>query len=164
MKKILDNSFLYFLISPFPLAFLIPILITRIGYNVDFSFHGTIRLLGIIPIVLGFVPLINSFFKFKNDGDRSPHPFNEAPKLVVTGFYSYVRNPMYVGVLLIISGLVIIFLNYLILIYGFLLWSFVNTFIIKYEEPKLTETFGEEFKEYRKNVHRWIPRIKPWKK
>jgi len=107
--------------------------------------------------------LINSFFKFKNDGDRSPHPFNVAPKLVVTGFYSYVRNPMYVGVLLIISGLVIIFLNYLILIYGFILWVFVNTFIIKYEEPKLTEAFGEGFKEYCKNVHRWIPRIKPWK-
>ena len=163
MKKILDNSFLYFLIGPFPLAFLIPVLITRIGFNVDFSFHGTLRLFGIIPVLLGFIPLINSFITFKNDGDRSPHPFNDAPKLVVTGFYSYVRNPMYVGVLLIILGLVIIFLNYLILTYGFILWAFVNTFIIKYEEPKLTETFGAEFKEYCKNVHRWIPRIKPWK-
>jgi len=71
---------------------------------------------------------------------------------------------MYVGVFMIISGLLIIFLNFMILLYGFILWAFVNVFIIKYEEPKLAETFGEEFREYCKNVHRWIPRILPWKK
>ena len=164
MKKILDNPITYFLIGPFPLAFVIPLLITRIGLNIDFGYYGYLRLFGILPVIIGFIPLINSFFKFKNDGDRSPHPFNEAPKLVITGFYSFVRNPMYVGALLTIFGLFIIFLNYLIFIYGLVLWMFVNTFIIKYEEPKLKKTFGEQYSDYCINVHRWIPRIKRWEK
>ena len=99
----------------------------------------------------------NNFTKMEN-------PMNLQKKLVISGYYSYVRNPMYVGVFLIISGIFIIYINYLILIYGMLLLLFINTFIMKYEEPKLTQTFGEQYLEYCKNVHRWIPRIKAWRK
>ena len=80
------------------------------------------------------------------------------------GLYGYVRNPMYVGMGLVLVGEAILLasLSWQIVVYGAALFAIVNVFILLYEEPTLTRRFGEEYLNYRKNVQRWIPRLRPW--
>ncbi|MBN2601369.1 MAG: isoprenylcysteine carboxylmethyltransferase family protein [Candidatus Marinimicrobia bacterium] len=90
-----------------------------------------------------------------------------AKKLCTAGIFSHVRNPLYLGNLIIYIGfalmsggpwvtyLMIIALVYFIVQYGF---------IIALEEAKLTELFGDEYREYTNNVPRLLPRLTPWQK
>jgi len=90
-----------------------------------------------------------------------------AKKLCTAGIYSYVRNPLYLGNVIIYIGfalmaggpwvvyLMIIALIYFIVQYGF---------IISLEEAKLTDLFGDEYREYKENVPRLVPRLTPWQK
>ncbi|MDO9548076.1 MAG: isoprenylcysteine carboxylmethyltransferase family protein [Candidatus Marinimicrobia bacterium] len=90
-----------------------------------------------------------------------------AKKLCTAGIYSYVRNPLYLGNVIIYIGfalmaggpwvvyLMIIALVYFIVQYGF---------IIALEETKLKELFGDEYREYTTNVPRLLPRLTPWQK
>jgi protein-S-isoprenylcysteine O-methyltransferase Ste14 len=82
-------------------------------------------------------------------------------KLITEGPFSYVRNPLYVGNLGITAGFAI---------FGGVAWIFLVTvalfaiqyfFIIRYEENLLTEKFGQEYTEYKREVPRWIPQSLP---
>ena len=84
-------------------------------------------------------------------------------RLVVTGFYRYVRNPMYVAVTALIIGQGLLFGSVAVLEYGAIVWAAFFLFVLAYEEPALGEQFADEYKRYRANVRRWIPRIRPWR-
>jgi len=89
-------------------------------------------------------------------------PWIPSEKLVIRGPYRYVRNPMILGVVLVMisEGLLLGSNGILILALVFFL---VNTvYFIYSEEPKLEERFGEDYRRYKANVHRWWPRLKPW--
>jgi protein-S-isoprenylcysteine O-methyltransferase Ste14 len=83
--------------------------------------------------------------------------------LVVTGFYRYVRNPMYVAVSALVIGQGLLFGSVVVLEYGAILWAAFFLFVLGYEEPTLGEQFPDEYKRYRANVKRWLPRITPWR-
>jgi protein-S-isoprenylcysteine O-methyltransferase Ste14 len=76
------------------------------------------------------------------------------------GLYKYVRNPMYVGVLLAIVGHFLWFGFWSLLIYAVLLFLAFSVFVIFYEEPNLRQRFGKAYDEYHQRVPRWIPRFK----
>ena len=82
----------------------------------------------------------------------------------MTGFYRYVRNPMYVGMLLIILGNVLILGNVAVFAYAALIALGFAAFVLGYEEPTLRRQFGGEYAEFCRNVPRWIPRLTPWTK
>ena len=84
-------------------------------------------------------------------------------RLVVTGFYRYVRNPMYVAVTALIAGQGLLFGSVTVLEYGAIVWAGFFLFVVAYEEPALSEQFADEYKRYRANVRRWLPRITPWR-
>ena len=83
--------------------------------------------------------------------------------LVVTGFYRYVRNPMYVAVTALIIGQGLLFGSVAVLEYGAIVWAAFFLFVLGYEEPALGEQFPEGYKRYRASVRRWIPRTAPWR-
>ncbi len=90
-------------------------------------------------------------------------PWIPSEKLMVRGPYRYVRNPMILGVILVMisEGLLLGSNSILILALAFFL---INTvYFIFSEEPKLEERFGEDYRCYKANVRRWWPRLKPWK-
>jgi protein-S-isoprenylcysteine O-methyltransferase Ste14 len=70
---------------------------------------------------------------------------------------------MYIAVMSIIFGQGLIFANLMIIKYGIIVIILFETFVRVYEEPKLKKSFGGEYDTYCKNVHRWIPRISPWR-
>lgn len=99
---------------------------------------------------------------FAMRGRGTPGPWDAPKKLVVSGPYRHVRNPMYVGVSAVLLGESTLFnsSSVLMLLLAFLLA--VNAFIFFYEEPALRSMFGAQYEEYCRNVRRWIPRLGPW--
>jgi protein-S-isoprenylcysteine O-methyltransferase Ste14 len=95
---------------------------------------------------------------FATFGRGTPAPIDAPKKLVVHGLYRYVRNPMYVGVFMVILGWALLFHSTMLAVYAVVVAVFFNAFIALYEEPHLAKTFGGEYDEYRARVPRWLPR------
>lgn len=93
-------------------------------------------------------------------GLGTPAPVFPTRRLVVTGLYLYVRNPMYVAVVSAILGQALIFGSVRLLEYAVFVWLLVHIFVLAYEEPKLRASFGSEYERYCSQVPRWIPRIR----
>jgi protein-S-isoprenylcysteine O-methyltransferase Ste14 len=88
-----------------------------------------------------------------------------ADRLVTTGPYGFVRNPLYTGNMLIYCGMVLAMSPswpwLLLLVFVWFMWQY--TLIVKLEEEKLVTLFGDEYEHYRKHVPRIIPRLLPWR-
>jgi protein-S-isoprenylcysteine O-methyltransferase Ste14 len=98
---------------------------------------------------------------FVRKGRGTPVPLDPPKELVVSGLYRYIRNPMYVGALLIQVGNIIWFGSLAQVVYWFFLFIGFTLFIRANEEPYLHKTFGAAYEEYCRSVPRWIPR---WRK
>ena len=107
------------------------------------AFGGLIGVTGIV-----------SFRKAKTTVD--PRTPDKASKLVIVGIYNYTRNPMYLGLLVILVGLAVLFgaLSPFLTIPIFV-W-FMNRLQIEAEEEALEELFVESFREYKLKVRRWL--------
>jgi len=101
-----------------------------------------------------------AFWGFAMIGGGTPAPIAPPKMLVVRGLHRFVRNPMYIGVLLIVAGQVWLFWSRSLFLYVALLWSAFHLFVLIYEEPTLQKEFGESYERYRAGVPRWIPRIR----
>lgn len=69
---------------------------------------------------------------------------------------------MYVAVLSIILGQALMFGSWGTLLYGALVLFLVASFVKLYEEPTLEGEYGDEYREYRRHVHAWVPRLRAW--
>jgi len=108
----------------------------------------------------GGVTILWCFWDFTFKGRGTPAPIDPPKALVTTGFYRYVRNPIYVGVLAIIIGHFLWFKTIWILAYAIVVFLAFYLFVTLYEEPTLKEKFGAAYENYCKSVPRWIPKIK----
>lgn len=155
----LAGSFLFFFVAPGTVAGFLPWLIGHWRFQPGFwGFRG----LGVLLIVLGLVPLVESFVRFAWKGLGTPAPVMPTRHLVVSGFYRFVRNPMYVGVVAIVIGQALLFADLRLAAYAVLVWLSVHLFVVFYEEPTLQKTFGAEYERFRIAVPRWVPRLSPW--
>jgi protein-S-isoprenylcysteine O-methyltransferase Ste14 len=116
-----------------------------------------------IAIALGVAFLLHAFALFALHRG-TPAPVAPTETLVVTGVYRFVRNPMYLAVLTIILGQALLFGSWGLVVYAAIVLTAVVTFVKGYEEPTLTETYGEQYLEYRHNVPGWWPRLTPWRR
>ena len=105
--------------------------------------------------------LHTAFWGFALTGGGTPAPIAPTRILVVKGLHRYVRNPMYIGVALVIGGQAWLFHSLHIAIYMVSVLLVVHLFVILYEEPTLHRQFGDEYDRYRASVPRWIPKILP---
>src|SRR5215471_3258108 len=87
-------------------------------------------------------------------------------RLVVVGFFRYVRNPMYLGLSVGWIGLWVVFghPDPRAIAAAAAVALGVHLFVLLYEEPTLRRKFGADYELYCQNVSRWLPRIKPWQK
>jgi len=114
--------------------------------------------LGLAPAALGAVIYLWCAWDFATFGRGTPLPLDAPKQLVARGLYRYVRNPMYVGILLVILGQAWYFESTKILWYAAAVACAFNLFVILYEEPALRRQFGESYVQYSNTVPRWIPR------
>jgi protein-S-isoprenylcysteine O-methyltransferase Ste14 len=83
-------------------------------------------------------------------------------RLVITGSYRYVRNPMYVALVSIVLGEALLLGQRVLLVYALLIWVCFQLFVLAYEEPTLKRRYGQQYENYRRSVRRWLPRARPW--
>jgi protein-S-isoprenylcysteine O-methyltransferase Ste14 len=119
------------------------------------------RVIGILLICLGLVPLVHAFVRFVQAAG-TPMPLAPPRRLVITGFNRYVRNPMYIGLLIILVGQALLFGNASLLAYAAVVWLVSAMFVRWYEEPALTRKFGREYERYQNAVPAWWPQRRPW--
>jgi protein-S-isoprenylcysteine O-methyltransferase Ste14 len=156
------GSVIFLLIAPVTVVGWIPYWIGRWQMQLDFGDFTILRVVGVVLILAGVPVLLDSFARFAIQGLGTPAPVFPTRNLVVQGLYRYVRNPMYVALLLVVTGQALFFGNLHLLEYGAIVWLFTHLFVVLYEEPKLRATFDDEYKTFCAHVPRWIPRLRPW--
>jgi protein-S-isoprenylcysteine O-methyltransferase Ste14 len=92
-------------------------------------------------------------------GRGTPAPIDAPKRLVVRGLYRYTRNPMYVGVLTVISGWAILFQAPSLVLYALAVGTGFHLFVVLYEEPHLRKVFGAEYEDYCSRAGRWLPKL-----
>jgi protein-S-isoprenylcysteine O-methyltransferase Ste14 len=117
---------------------------------------------GAICICLGLVLMIATIRLFATVGKGTLAPWEPPQRLVVRGVYRHVRNPMISGVLSVLLGESVLTAS-MPLFRWFLIFAVINAIYIPLlEEPMLVNRFGDEYRTYKRNVPRWIPRLTPW--
>jgi protein-S-isoprenylcysteine O-methyltransferase Ste14 len=149
------RSFLFLIAAPGMVAGYIPLALLQRGPQIQTGFFAYLA----FPLWLaGGVILLWSFWNFFRQGRGTPAPIDPPKELVAAGFYRYVRNPMYIGILLILMGYFLWFGFLSLLVYTAFAFLATHLFVVLYEEPTLKRKFGAAYEEYLRRVPRWIPR------
>ena len=149
----------FFLAAPGTVVGLIPWLITR--WEIADSTPMWQIVGGAVLVVVGVMPPAHAFVQFVKAGG-TPMPIAPTQRLVVTGFNRFVRNPMYVGLIVAILGQAVLFSSVGLVVYAAAVWAITASFVRWYEEPTLVREYGSEYEDYRRNVRAWLPRLRPW--
>ena len=120
----------------------------------NFSYQG---ILGSIILALGFTCALSAILLCRKKRTTvNPLKPEEATSLVTSGIFSFTRNPMYLGLFIVITSTSIFFGAWFgLIILCFFVW-YINIFQIIPEEEALQKLFGKKFEEYTQNVRRWI--------
>jgi protein-S-isoprenylcysteine O-methyltransferase Ste14 len=155
------GTLVFLVLTPGVVAGLIPAVIT--GWRISWTgaWVTPVAIAAAIAILSGIIVLLDAFVRFAR-ADGTPAPPMPTFHLVVVGPYRYVRNPMYLAVLTIILGQGLLFASGGTLLYAGIVLLAVVLFVLGYEEPTLELEYGDEYREYRRNVRGWIPRVRPW--
>ena len=114
-----------------------------------------------LPVgVIGLLIYLWCLWDFAVGGRGTPGPWDPPRTLVVRGLYRYMRNPMYVGVLLVIAGWALVYRSGAVAQYGVVVALAFHIWIMLFEEPQLRRLFGDSYIEYARRVHRWLPSVK----
>jgi protein-S-isoprenylcysteine O-methyltransferase Ste14 len=129
------------------------------------AFAGA-RPIGWIVVAIGALIGLPSVWEFAWRGLGTPAPFDPPKKLVISGPYRFVRNPMYVGMAFVFLGQAIVFphITTVMLTMTAILLVVVTVFVMRVEEPALRRLFGADYEDYCRHVGRWIPRLSPFDK
>jgi protein-S-isoprenylcysteine O-methyltransferase Ste14 len=111
-----------------------------------------------LVIAVGIALYVWCVTNFAAVGDGTPGLWDSPRRVVATGPYRWVRNPIYISALLIVLGEACLFLSPPLLAYAGVMAVFFHLFVTSYEEPRLLRRFGAAYLDYRRTVPRWIPR------
>ncbi len=155
MKLFLKNL-LFTILVPGTVAVYVPLVITS---DQDITKNLIYLAIGILLLLMGAVIYFWTVWDFASFGKGTPLPLDAPKRLVVSGLYRFTRNPMYWGVMLVITGWAGIFASEWLLVYALGVGVVVHMFVVFYEEPKLSMLFGKEYEAYCQKIGRWMPRI-----
>lgn len=118
---------------------------------------GSPQVAGAITVVVGGALALWCVLTFAFVGRGTPAPFDPPRRLVASGPYQFVRNPMYVGAGLALAGIALFYESLLLLGLTLLFLLVAHLFVLLYEEPTLRRLFGAEYEAYCRRVRRWWP-------
>ena len=110
--------------------------------------------LGLVPLLLGF--LLISQARDELEKYDTPHNFSPSTILVKSGVFNFSRNPMYLGMILTLVGIAILFQNPFSLLAPAFFFLVIELKFIPFEEEKMTAEIGESYLQYKQNVRRWL--------
>ena len=122
--------------------------------SVSFDYQASVS---VLLVIVGLSCALPSYRLFaRNKTTISPLTPSETSVLKTQGMYRYSRNPMYLGLLLLIIAATIWFGTWFGIIISVFFILLINILQIIPEEEALLQIFGEEYLEYKKKVRRWI--------
>ncbi len=151
---------------PFTVAVLVPLWIARrTGVELGLAARPlglAAQGAGIVCLLVGAVLFVASLRRFAGEGQGTLAPWDPPRRLVVRGPYRHVRNPMISGVIFLLFGeaLALVSRPHAAWAIAFLALNLI--YIPLVEEPQLERRFGDPYREYRANVGRFLPRLRPW--
>jgi protein-S-isoprenylcysteine O-methyltransferase Ste14 len=156
MKSLFIRNLLFTLLQPGMVAGVVPMWLAseelpgvHPGLNLSF-------VVGALTFLIGLILLITCIISFARYGKGTLSPADPTRHLVANGLYRYSRNPMYVGVMLMLIGETITLASQTLLVYSATLLLIFNLYVIFFEEPRLRKDFGEEYTTYCREVGRWF--------
>lgn len=146
-KRVLPPIYLYLSIGMMVLLqFLFPVAnVIRNPWN----------LMGLVPLIAGLVLNLVADRAFK-EHKTTVKPFEESTTLVTSGLFQISRNPMYLGFVLILTGIAILMASMAPYVVVIIFMILIDNVFIKAEESILEEKFGNSWLEYKQKVRRWI--------
>jgi protein-S-isoprenylcysteine O-methyltransferase Ste14 len=120
---------------------------------------GLLTWIGVVVAAAGAAIYFRCAWEFAVRGLGTPAPIAPTKFLVTTALHRYIRNPMYVGVALVILGEAALLRSFHLVEYAAMMLLIAHLFVIFYEEPTLHRQFGESYEDYRRTVPRWIPKL-----
>ena len=156
------GTLLFLVVAPGVIAGVIPWALTGWQSGDAFGSLGLVRVVGAVVLVAGIAALLEAFARFALEGRGTPAPVAPTERLVVSGLYRFVRNPMYLAVGATIVGQALVLLRAILLGYAMVFLLAVAAFVRWYEEPTLARRYGAQYKAYRRAVPGWLPRRTPW--
>ncbi|MCK5264996.1 MAG: isoprenylcysteine carboxylmethyltransferase family protein [Candidatus Thorarchaeota archaeon] len=117
------------------------------------------NLVGILMIPIGMLLLIWANYTLLHIGKiglRNREPMQRPSSLVLVGPYKFTRNPIYLGALLMLLGLVIVWSSVVTAFLTILVYIIFRYLFIKREELILEEEFGDQYRDFKSRVRRWI--------
>jgi len=154
------GSAAFFVLAPGLVAGVIPWWLTGWRMREPMPFWAPLRVLGAALIVAGTVVLVYAFVLFVTAGVGTPAPVAPTERLVVSGLYRYVRNPMYLAVIATIVGQGLLLGRIVLLLYALAVGLAFSVFVRGHEDPTLSHRYGAEYEAYRRAVPRWWPRLR----
>jgi protein-S-isoprenylcysteine O-methyltransferase Ste14 len=148
------------------LSFILPItvlVLVPMSIETNRTVHAGLSLIfGFLLIAVGLTAMVVTISSFIRIGKGTLAPWSPTKKLVITGLYRFVRNPMIIGVLMVLLGEALLLESKSILIWAVFVFFLNTIYFIIYEEPNLEDRFGEDYRTYKKHVSRWLPRLTPF--
>jgi protein-S-isoprenylcysteine O-methyltransferase Ste14 len=151
------RSIFFTIVVPGTVTVLIPYLILSPATDSSVGVSTSVEFLGILAMTVGAAILFWCIWDFAARGRGTLAPIDPPKLLVVHGLYRYVRNPMYLGVLILLLGEVTYFRSIALLQYTLAWFIVVNLVVVLYEEPSLRRRFGDSYERYLRSVNRWLP-------
>jgi len=158
------GSLAFLVIAPGTVAGLVPWWLSGWRFEPPLLGWPLGRAIGIVSLIAGLAVLVDSFARFALEGRGTPAPAYPTKRLVVSGLYGFVRNPMYLAVASTILGQGALFGSKELLWYAGLVGLGFHAFVVLYEEPTLRARYGSEYTSYCASVNRWVPRLSPWRR
>jgi protein-S-isoprenylcysteine O-methyltransferase Ste14 len=153
------GTFVFFFAAPGTTAGLVPWLITA-GWDGSPGGWDVLDACGVLVGLVGLAAVIACFARFVREGRGTPAPSAPTAELVVGGLYNYVRNPMYLGVGLVIAGQALVFRSVGVLVWLLVFTTAVSAFVVGYEQPTLSARYGASYDAYRARVPAVVPRLR----
>lgn len=119
---------------------------------------GPVELLAAAGAAVGLAMIVWVAWAFVRRGRGTPIPIDPPAEFVAAGLFRRVRNPMYVGALLVLLAEALFFRSGWLLAYAVALWAALHAFVVLVEEPQLARRFGDSYRAYCAAVPRWLPR------
>jgi protein-S-isoprenylcysteine O-methyltransferase Ste14 len=142
------------------------LIVNRAGGSVPATLPAVTRIVlvaaGAALVAVGLLLMIMTITLFAKVGHGTLAPWDPTKKLVVRGAYRYVRNPMISGVLFVLLGEAALLASLPLFLWFATFFTLNAVYIPLREEPGLAKRFGEDYRRYKRNVPRWIPRLTAW--
>jgi protein-S-isoprenylcysteine O-methyltransferase Ste14 len=118
-----------------------------------------IAIFGVVAGTIGGLIIFASAAVFVARGRGTPAIFDPPREFVASGPYKFVRNPMYIGGLMLLAGFGLYQRSLAILLFAVATFVLFHLYVVFVEEPGLETRFGESYFAYKESVNRWIPKF-----